>query len=153
VTRLAVSFIVVLSFFGIIGCGTIPQAESCWQRGSKGLAVEEGCAYYENLSQHGLAFWSEAKDTYPGRKLTEKEQTKLNSLIKNITFPIARERFWRKTGYRNYEFRPSLHSLTTGILWETYWINDTCQLVIRTLFDDRKNVELIYDGAVIIKMK
>jgi hypothetical protein len=87
----------------------------------------------------------------PGpRRFNADEQAEIERAIAKIRFPTTHEKFWSRMPFPKSEFKPKGKGLTTGTMWEQYLLDDGRFLNLRTLADDRINLELWIDGAYTI---
>jgi len=85
------------------------------------------------------------------RRFNESEQRALKEKLGKIRFPCLTEELWRELGVEKAAFKPWFNSLTTGIFWEHYQLDDDTFLILRTLADDRP-LNRWYDGGVICRI-
>ena len=83
------------------------------------------------------------------RRLSAAEQAELAAAIRSFNYPIRKAEFWRRLPFPRRDFKPWFRSLTTGTFWDQYYLDDDKFLVLRTLYDDRPDVEDWIDGASI----
>ena len=86
------------------------------------------------------------------RRLDSADRTELAGVLKTIPFPVRKADFWARLPFSRREFKPWFQSLTTGTIWDQYYLDDDWFLVLRTTSDGRPDLDDWIDGASITEI-
>jgi len=86
------------------------------------------------------------------RRFDAEERAELATALRTFTFPMRQADFWNRLPFPRRDFKPWYRSLTTGTIWDRYFLDDDRFLVLRTLCDGRPDVEDWIDGASIAEI-
>ena len=137
--------IVILLIF--VSCRSKEETkESLWEQSISGNKIPINSPYFSPLDHWPNAFYRQN-----GAILTNGKIQEIKTKIGKIEFPIRKEDFWKIIDVRNYTLKVGGHTLTTGNLWEEYYLSPGVHIHFRTTFDPTKKTHEFYDSACISK--
>jgi hypothetical protein len=138
--------LIVISLIFVSCCSKEAPQESLWEQSISGKKIQENNPYFAPLDH-----WPNAFHRQNGAIVTNEKIQEIKTKIDKMKFPIKKDDFWRIISVRNYTLKVGGHTLTTGNIWEEYYLSPGTHIHCRTTFDPKKTIHEFYDSACISK--